>query len=144
MTIAERQDPFLGTRLVLIAATTTECRIESVRRDGVEQGHRLQPVSAGPRAGVLDDTTVVDRGLHTGHHQPRTDALDEPISVLDDFGKVVTGVDVHDRKWQPGRGEGEHGEMQQHRRVLAATEQQHGILALRCNLANDRDGFVSK
>ena len=144
LTIAERQDALLGAGLVLVATTAAERGIEAVLGDGVEQRHRLQPVAAGPRTGILDDPAAVDRLLHAGDDQPGTDALDELVAVLDDLGEVVTRVDVHDRKRQPSRRERQHGEMQQHRRVLAAAEQQHRVLALGGDLADDRDRLVGQ
>src|SRR6185312_6549708 len=52
---------------------------------------------------------------------------------------VVAGVHVHDRERELPRSERPAREMQEHDRVLAAGEQQHGLLELRRHLADDVD-----
>ena len=56
-----------------------------------------------------------------------------------DLGEVVARVDVHDRERERRRPERLLGEPQQHDRVLAAGEQQHGLLELGGDLADDVD-----
>ena len=113
-------------------------------RDGVEQRDRLQPVAAGARAGVFHGATAVDGLLHAGDDQAHTPVLHQRVAVGNDLGEVVAGVDMHHGERQPGGSEGEHGEVQQHRAVLAAAEQQHRVLALGGDLADDGDGFVGQ
>ena len=112
--------------------------------DGVEQRHRLQPVATGTRTDLFDHSTLVDRLLHAGDDQPHAARLDELVAVLDHLGEVVPGVDMHDGEGQPGGGEGEQGKVQQDRGVLATTEQQHRVLTLGRDLADDRDGLIGQ
>src|SRR5450432_3171414 len=51
--IAEAEDALLGAGFVLVAAATAERGVEAVLGDRVEQRHRLQPVAARPRPGLL-------------------------------------------------------------------------------------------
>jgi hypothetical protein len=112
-----------------------------VRLDGFEQGHGLQPVAAGPGAGLLDDPAGVDGVLDAGHDQAGAELGDAPVAVVDDLGEVVPRVDVHDRERQPGRGERLDGQVQHDRGVLAPREQHHGALELGRHLADDVDGL---
>ena len=67
--VAERQHPFLGPRLVLVAAGPAEGGVEAVLVDGVEQRGGLQAVARGRRAGI-GHAALVDRVLHLGHDEP--------------------------------------------------------------------------
>jgi hypothetical protein len=107
----------------------------------VEQGARLQPVARRARARLLDDATGVDRLLHAGDDQALAELGDAAVAELDDLREVVPGVDVHEREREPARPEGLLGQAQQHDRVLAAGEQQHGPLELGGDLAHDVDGL---
>ena len=53
--VAEREHPLLGPGLLLVPAGAAEHRVEPVLLDRVEQGGGLQPVTAGPPAGLLGD-----------------------------------------------------------------------------------------
>ena len=107
--------------------------------DRVEQRDGLQAVARRARAGLLDGAALVDRLLHGGDDQPLADLLDEPVAELDHLGEVVARVDVHHREREARRAERLLGESQQHDRVLAAGEQQHGTLELGGDLAHDVD-----
>ena len=144
LAVAEGEDALLGPGFVLVAAAPAERGVEAVLGDGVEQRHGLQAVAAGTRAGVFRDAPLVDALLHAGDDQADVPLGDEAVAVLDHLGEVVARVDVHHRERQAGRGEGEHGEVQQHRAVLAAAEQQHRVLALGGHFADDGDGFVGE
>src|SRR6202012_3976923 len=89
--VAEGEHALLGTGALLVAAGTTEGRVEAVLLDGVEQRGGLQPVARGTRAGLLSDTTLVDRVLDGGDDQPLTDVRDDAITELDDLREVVPG-----------------------------------------------------
>ena len=90
-------------------------------------------------AGVLD-LALVDRVLHLGDDESRADARDGGVAELDDLGEVLSGVDVHDRKGQLLGREGLDREVQQHRGVLAAGEEQDRAFALRDDLSEDENG----
>ena len=95
------------------------------------------PVSSTTRPVSIDSCTLAT----TSRAPTRRDEL---VAVLDDLGEVVAGVDVHHRERQACRGERQHGEVQQHGGVLAAAEQQHRVLALGRDLADDGDGLVGQ
>ena len=56
------------------------------------------------------------------------------------LGEVVPGVDVHDREGELAGPEGLHGQVQEHRRVLAAAEEEDRALRLGGHLAQHEDG----
>ncbi len=93
----------------------------------------------GPR--LLDDAARVDRLLHRGDDEPLAELGHAPVAVLDHLGEVVPRVDVHQREGEAARAERLLGQAQQHDRVLAAGEQQHGPLELGGDLAHDVDGL---
>ena len=66
---------------------------------------------------------------------------DQAIAELDHLGEVVPGVDVQQREGDLARGEGLLGEADEHDRVLAAAEEQGGLLTLGGDLAHDVDGL---
>jgi hypothetical protein len=109
--------------------------------DGVQQGHRLQPVPAGVPAGLLDDPARVDGVLHGRDDQPDAELGHPAVAELDHLGEVVPGVHVHHRERDPGRPERLLRQRQHHDRVLAAGEQQHRPLELGGDLAHDVDGL---
>ena len=61
------------------------------------------------------------------------------VAEGDHLREVVPGVDVHDRERDLARPERLARQVQQDDRVLAAAEQQHGLLELRRHLADDVD-----
>jgi hypothetical protein len=112
-----------------------------VHLDALEQRRGLQAVAAGPRPGLLDHLAGVDRLLDAGHHQPQAQLGDLLVAVGHDLGEVVTGVDVHHREGQLGRGERLDRHPEHDGGVLAAGEQQHRPLELGGDLADDVDGL---
>ena len=144
LSIAEAEDAFLRSRLVLIASAATERGIEAVFGQCIEQGDRLQPVAAGAWPCILHRAAGVDGSLHAGHHQSHAPLGHEPIAILDDLGEVVAGVDVHHGEGQPCGSEGEHGEVQQDGAVLATAEQQHRVLALGGDFADDGERLIGE
>jgi len=91
------------------------------------------------RPRLLHHPSRVYRVLHVAHEEVRVDALHQPIPKLDRLGEVVTGVDVHERKGDPGRMKRLPGQMYHGDRVLAAAEQQHRAFELCGDLAHDVD-----
>ena len=137
--VAEREDPLLRARALLVAPGAADRGVELVRLHRVEQRRRLQLVARGARAGLLDDAARVDRLLHRGDDEPLAELRDAPVAVLDHLGEVVPRVDVHQREREAAGAERLLGQAQQHDRVLAAREQQHGPLELGGDLAHDVD-----
>jgi hypothetical protein len=70
----------------------------------------------------------------------RAPSARERVTKLDHLGEVLTGVDVHDREGELLGREGLDREVQQHRRILAAREEQDRSFALGDHLAQDEDG----
>ena len=139
--VAERQHPLLGPRPLLVAAGAAEGRVEAVLLDGVEQRDRLQPVARGARPALLGHAARVDRVLHRRHDQALAELGDPAVAELDRLGEVVARVHVHHGEREAGGPEGLLGQAQQHDRVLAAREQQHGPLELGGHLAEQVDGL---
>src|SRR4051794_34677774 len=138
--VAEAEHPLLGPGLLLVAAGAAEDGPELVLVDAAQEGDGLQPVAGRARV-VLGHPARVDVVLDAGHDQPQAVLLHGLVPELDDLVEVLAGVDVHDREGHRRRPEGLHGEMQHDDRVLAAGEQQRGLLDRRRDLADDVDGL---
>jgi hypothetical protein len=140
--VAEREDPLLRPRALLVAAGAAERRVEAPVLDRVEQRHGLQPVARAARLGgvpLLARAPGADRLLDLGDDQPLADLLDTAIAVLQHLGEVMARVDVQHGEREAPRPERLLGQPQQHDRVLAAGEQQHRALELGGDLAKDVD-----
>src|SRR3954467_520360 len=137
--VAEAEDALLRACALLVAARSSHGGVELVLLDRVEQRRRLQLVARCARPGLLLHATLVDRLLHARDDEALAELRYAAVSVLDDLREVVPGVDVHDRERELRRAEGFLREPQQHDRVLAAREEQHGPLALGGDLAHDVD-----
>ena len=109
--------------------------------DRVQQRHRLQAVARGARPGLLAHAARVDRLLHGADAAAQAALGDQPVAERDDLGEVVAGVDVQQRERHVARRERLLGEPHEHDRVLAAAEQQRGLLALGRDLADHVDGL---
>ncbi len=136
--VAEREDALLGAGLFLVAPRAADAGVEAELFDGVEQGHRLVAVAAfvgraqqHPAAG--------DGRLDRTHDQPLAELCDAPVAKVDDFGKIVAGVDVQQREGERPRPERLVRQAQQDERILAAGEQQGGVAALAGDFAQDVD-----
>ena len=104
--------------------------------DPVQQAGGLQPVTAGPAAGLLDHPAVIDGFLHRRHDQADAELGDTAVTEVEDLGEVVPGVHVHDRKRDARGREGPLRQGEHDDRVLAAGEQQHRPLELGGDLAH--------
>ena len=138
--VAEARHPLLGPGLLLVAAGAAEHGVEAVLLDGVEQRDGLEPVAAGPGAGLLDRP---GRRRWTPAREATTrrtpSSRDPAVAELDDLGEVVAGVDVHDRERDAGGPERLLGQVEHDDRVLAAGEEQHRPLELGRHLTDDVD-----
>src|SRR3954466_15492508 len=137
--VAEAEDALLRAGALLVAARPAERGVEAVLLDRVEQRRRLQAVARRARPGLLYDAPAVDRLLHRGDDQPLAELGHAAVAELDDLGEVVARVHMHQRERERRRAEGLLGEAQQHDRVLAGAEQQHGLGQLGRHLAHDVD-----
>ena len=91
----------------------------------------------GPVSSVTRPLSIESCTLATISRSPSS--RDQAVAELDHLGEVVPGVDVHDREREAPGPERLLGQPQQHDRVLAAAEQQHGALELGGDLAEDVD-----
>ena len=89
--------------------------------------------------GLLGDPAGVDRRLDRADDELGAELGDPAVPVVEDLGEVVAGVDVHQREGEPGGPERLLGDLQHHRGVLAAREQEHGVLELGRDLPEDVD-----
>src|SRR5579862_9877585 len=137
--VAEAEDALFRPRTLLVAARAAHRRIEAVLGDRVEQRRRLELVPRRARARLLDDAAAVDRLLHACDDEPLAELGDTPVAKLEHLREVVAGVDVHDGERQLAGPERLLREAQQHDRVLAAGEEQHGPLQLGGDLTHDVD-----
>ena len=137
--VAEGVHALLGPRLVLVAATAAEHGVEAVLLDRVEERDALQAVADRLRARVLGHPPGVDRRLDRADDELGAQLGDAAVPVVEDLVEVVAGVDVHQREGEPGRPEGLLGDLEHHRGVLAAGEEEHRVLELGRDLAEDVD-----
>jgi hypothetical protein len=77
--------------------------------------------------------------LDAGDFETQAQSGHPLVAIGNHFREVVTGVDVHDWEGQLLGGEGLHGEVQEHGRVLSTGEQQNGTLALGHDFTNNED-----
>ena len=101
--VAQREDPLLRARSLLVAPRAAEGGIEVTRLERIEQRLRLERAAAGLgahqkglRAGgnPLLRYCVFDRG----NDQTRADFSGVPVAELDNLAELVRRVDVQQRK----------------------------------------------
>jgi hypothetical protein len=83
----------------------------------------------------------VDGLLDRGHQQLFAQLGHPSVSEVDDLGKIVPGVDVHDGKGKPTGPERFLGQPQEDGRVLAPAEQQHRAFAFGRHFPHDEHGM---
>jgi hypothetical protein len=84
-------------------------------------------------------TAARDRILDRAHDEALAQFSGARVAQRDDFRKIVTGVDMQQRKREASGPEGFLREAQQHQRILAAGEEQGRVRALACDFAQDVD-----
>src|ERR1700730_3205336 len=90
--VTEREDALLRARALLVATRATDCGVELMLLDGVEQRRRLQAVARCARSRLLDNASLVDRLLDRGNDQPLVELAHAPVAELDHLGEVVARV----------------------------------------------------
>ncbi len=110
--IAERVDPLLGARALLVAARTADRGVEAVLDHRVEERRRLELVPRRARAALLDDAALLDRRLDARHDQTFAELGHASITELDCLGEIVPRVDVHQGEREATRTERLLGEPQ--------------------------------
>ena len=116
--VAQRDDPLLGARLVLVAAGPAEDGVVPAGGDGVQQRHGLQRIARA--VGALLEAAVVDVVLHAGDFEPHAEAPHRLIAEREHLGEVVAGVDVQHRERDAPGEEGLRRQVEDDDRVLAS------------------------
>ena len=78
--VAQREDPLLGARALLVAATAAEDRVEAVLGDGIEQRDGLQRVADA--VGALGEPAVGEVILDLGDVQAQVVTVDDVVAEL--------------------------------------------------------------
>ena len=141
LAVAERIDPFLGPRLLLVAARAAEGSVETVLVQGLLESLGLHHVgvlgaAVGERVDALGDAVRVDVGDQVQAH-----FLDHPIAEPVHLLEFPAGVHVHHREGQLAGEEGLAGQVQHDRGILADRVQHHRVIELGGHLADDVDAF---
>ncbi len=141
---ADREDAFLGARLLLVAPRARERRVETVFLERLPEPHRLH-----------------DMGVHVGAVRERADALIDPVLIdvdeeieaelsrhpvakLDHLAELPFGIYMQEWKWRLGGVERLHRQVQQYRGVLADRVKHDRIGECCNNFSNDMDRFGFK
>ena len=111
--------------------------------NGVEKCHGLQWVAACAGATDVGHAPCVNGCLNRTNDQLHAHFGNAAIAKLDDFGKVVPGIDVHHGEGNTSRGKCAHCQVQHDDRILATGKQQHWAFKFGCHFADDGDGFVN-
>src|SRR6476661_160144 len=135
--VAEREDPLLRPGLVLVATGAAEDRGELVLVERLEQDRGLRPVAGAVRR--QRHPSVVDRLLHAGDDELQAQLLDALVTEGQHLLEVVPGVHVQHRERDARREERLLRQAQHDDGVLAAGEEQDGLLELRDDLTHDVD-----
>ena len=134
----------LGACLLLITSATTQCRIEAILLDRIQQRRDLQAVPRRIRSFFFLNFTLVDRPLNRAHDKASPQLLHKSIPILESLREVMTGIDVHQREGQPGGPESLTGKVGHDDRVLSSREQERGIFKLARRFPQHEDGFRFK
>ena len=134
--VAKREDALLGARLFFVTTCTANAGVEAEFGNGVEQRHGLMTVTAF--SGIAqNDTSLRDRIFHRAHDQAFTELRGAMIAKGDDLRKIVSGIDVQQRKGKRTGAECLFRQAQQHQGILAAGKEQGRVAALARNFAQD-------
>ena len=136
--VAEAEEAFLGTGLLLIAAGSADAAIEAELLDGSQKDGDLELVAAD-LSGSLDGGSFLKGLVDRADNELGMEFLGATIAELDELGKLVTGRHVEERHRNVRGAEGLLGKTEQTDRVLAAGEEDGGTLKLRGDLAHDVD-----
>ena len=139
--VAEGKDALLGTGLFFIAAGAADAGIELVFGDRFQQRYRLRRIARVGQGITQADRATFDRIFDRADDQALAEFGHALIAEGNDFGKIVTRIDVHQREGKGARTEGFFSDAQQHHGVLAARKKQGRIGAFGRHFAHDVDGF---
>ena len=139
--VAVGEEALFGAGFLLVAAAATEAGVVLVELDGVEQGDSLEFVAGGVGAFFFNDAAAVDGVLDGADDEGGADEFHELVAVGHGFVEIVPGVDVDEREGHAGGPKGLAGEPGHDDGVLAAGEEQGGVLELGGRFAKDEDRF---
>ncbi len=139
--VAVGEEAFLGTGFLLVAATTAECGIILMFLKGIEKGDGLEFVARGVGSGFLGHAAGVDGFLNGADDELGAEQAYELIAVMHGLIEIVSGIDVDERKRRACWPECFFREPSHDDGVLAAGEEQGGVLELRGGFPQDEDGL---
>ena len=137
--VAMREEALFGASLFLIASSATEAGVVLVFFDRVEERDGLKFVARGVGSLFFNDASGIDRFLHKANDEIGADEFDEFVAIGHRFTEVVSGVDVDEREGHACGPESLACEPCHDNRVLAAGEEQGGVLKLRGGFAENED-----
>src|SRR5579871_2652587 len=138
---AEREDAFLGARLLLVAPRAAKRGIEFVFVERLLQGLRLHHLCMQCRARVERIDAALKTILVHMHDQAQAKALRGFVAKADHLMEFPGRIDMEKRKRWLGRIEGLHRQMKHYRRILPDRVEHHRVLELGGNLADDLNAF---
>ena len=139
--VAQREDPFLGTRPLFVAPGAAERRVESARLQRVEQRLGLEQPAAALRADEEGLRAFRNRLLVGVHDEPRADLGGVLIAELDHLAELVRGVHVEEREGDGARVKGLLREPQEHGRILPNRIEHDGTLEFGHHFTQDMDAL---
>ena len=139
--VAVGEEALFGAGFFFVAASATEAGIVLMFLDGIEEGDGLEFVAGGVGAFFLNDPAGVDGILNKTDDECGAEEFHEFIAIDHGFLKVVAGVDVDEGERRTSRPESFFREPCHDDGILAAGEEEGGVLELGGGLTEDEDGF---
>ena len=139
--VAQREDPLLRARPLLVAPRAAERRVVAAGLERVEQRLGLEQAAAARRAQDERLRAFGDRFLVGVHDQPHAHLFGVPVAEVDHLLELVGRVDVEQREGNRPRVERLLREPQQHRGVLADRVEHHRPLELGDHFPEDVHAF---
>lgn len=135
--VAEGEDALLGARLLLVATCPTESRIEAVTIERLLQALRLHHIGVD-LGGMAQRRDAARLALRIDVDEEVEPVLARDLVAKRDHLLELPGrIDMEERKGQPSGCKGLHGEVQEHRGILADRIEQHRALTFCDDLAHD-------
>ena len=129
-------DALFGPRLFLVTPPPAEDGVVAAFLEHPQQGEGLEPVAGRARDGLLDDGASVDVLLHRADNEPDGELFHLTVAVVENLGKVVPGVDVHDRERDALGRARLRGQVEKDSGVLSPGEEKCGTLEFGDHLAD--------
>ncbi len=139
--VAQGEDPFLGTRSLLVAPSAAEGGVEIARLQSVEKRLGLQESAAALRPHQERLRAVGNRLFVGVNDQSCADLGRVPVPELDHLAELVGRVDVKERERNRTRMEGLLRQAKHDGGVFADGVEHHRAFELGDDLADDVDAF---